>query len=314
MDGTGQAPIGSDRANGVAGLNGASAGNVKGQGGSSSITPVPFAALAVRPEVAAFALAMEERLRANDHKGGWDRDHPYALHDRLLDEAKELRGEIRESWVTLGKNPSDEAVAVATRRIHHEAADVANFAMMVADRCFALPRTVTPAPAPAEVGAVVGGERLTPEQQALAIEGGWFPETADPLSFADLRRANVPRCRASWHDEKKWTPTDWACALAGEVGEACDVAKKLKRLSDGIEHDKSRTRETLTEEIGKELADVICYADLLAASLDVDLGAAVRAKFNEVSERVKSPIRLERARLVPAAPAPGNGTGEGSSA
>lgn len=133
---------------------------------------------------------------------------------------------------------------------------------------------------------------LTTEEQAFAIEGGWAP--ADPLSFSDLRAANVPRCRASWHHEQKWSPTDWACALAGEVGEACNETKKLKRIADGIEPDKSRTREQTIANIGRELADVICYADLLAASLGIDLGASVRAKFNEVSSRVGSEIRLEK--------------------
>lgn len=135
---------------------------------------------------------------------------------------------------------------------------------------------------------------LTPEQQALAIEGGagLEPAAPDPLSFADLRRANVPRCRSAWRHEREWSPTDWACALAGEVGEACNEAMKLKRIADGIEHNKVLTREQVVANVGRELADVICYADLLAASLGVDLGAAVRAKFNEVSDRVLSPIKL----------------------
>lgn len=37
----------------------------------------------VRPEVAAFAIAMERKLRKNDHKGGWQDDAPEALLARL---------------------------------------------------------------------------------------------------------------------------------------------------------------------------------------------------------------------------------------
>jgi hypothetical protein len=77
--------------------------------------------------------------------------------------------------------------------------------------------------------------------------------------------------------------TDWACALAGETGEACNLIKKLRR-GDAID----------TEDIGKELADVVIYADLLAARLGIDLGEAVVQKFNEVSDRYGYAGKLER--------------------
>lgn len=41
-----------------------------------------------------------------------------------------------------------------------------------------------------------------------------------------------------------------------------------------------------------ELADVIIYADLIAARLGIDLGDAVRRKFNEVSELREAEERL----------------------
>jgi len=44
-----------------------------------------------------------------------------------------------------------------------------------------------------------------------------------------------------------------------------------------------------------ELADVLTYLDLLAATLGVDLGRAAAQKFNEVSERVGFPDRIELA-------------------
>jgi NTP pyrophosphatase (non-canonical NTP hydrolase) len=111
----------------------------------------------------------------------------------------------------------------------------------------------------------------------------------DPLTFEELRVVDVERCdSAVWGPGNKlndWSPTDWACALAGEVGEACNLIKKARR--DGRGYDLGRVLN-----IAKELADVIIYTDLLAARLEIDLGAAVRAKFNEVSQRVGSPVRL----------------------
>lgn len=97
------------------------------------------------------------------------------------------------------------------------------------------------------------------------------------LNFAMLRQANVARCVDVFHAVNSWSPTDWACAMAGECGEACNLVKKLRRGEPVPEVD-----------IGKELADVVIYADLLAARLGIDLGEAVRLKFNEVSERRNS--------------------------
>lgn len=110
------------------------------------------------------------------------------------------------------------------------------------------------------------------------------------LLFSTLRTVNVARCESTFDPLSAWSPTDWACAMAGETGEACNQVKKLRRL-DNVE-DADAQRKAIIENIGKELADAVIYADLLAARLGIDLGAAVRATFNEVSERVGSSIRL----------------------
>lgn len=120
---------------------------------------------------------------------------------------------------------------------------------------------------------------------------------ADPLSFAELRKANLTRCEGTFHPINAWSPTDWATALAGEIGEACNLIKKLRRLDDAdAELDTELRRACLRGEIAKELADAVIYADLLAERLGIDLGAAVREKFNLVSERRGSSIRLAAAQ------------------
>ena len=114
------------------------------------------------------------------------------------------------------------------------------------------------------------------------------------LTFERLNRKNTVRCESSYFPINDWSPTDWACAMAGEVGEACNLVKKLRRLDDSdmepIERD--QTIEILHEKIGKELADVVIYADLLATRLGLNLGECVVKKFNEVSDRVESDIKL----------------------
>lgn len=103
----------------------------------------------------------------------------------------------------------------------------------------------------------------------------------DPLSFRELRAANVIRCEQSYFPVGHWSPTDWGCAVAGEVGEMCNLLKKLLRGDD-----------VPIESIAKEIADAHIYLDLLAARLAIDTGAAIRSKFNEVSERKGSSVRL----------------------
>ena len=77
---------------------------------------------------------MEAQLRANDHKGGWRGDTAAALHKRLLEETEELSEALNWRSAFLG--------VADPEKIGSEAADVANFAMMIADVCGAL--DVTP--------------------------------------------------------------------------------------------------------------------------------------------------------------------------
>lgn len=127
-----------------------------------------------------------------------------------------------------------------------------------------------------------------------AIEGLPASELATDLSllassfnldFNELRGVNTRRCEEVFHPLQDWSPCDWATAMAGECGEACNKVKKLRRL-DGADAalDTEAKREELKGEIAKELADLVIYADLLAARLGINLGSAVIEKFNAVSE------------------------------
>lgn len=106
------------------------------------------------------------------------------------------------------------------------------------------------------------------------------------LSFKDLRAISVERCEKSFFPLHSKDGPWWGNAMAGECGEACNVVKKIDR--DGWS-------EELQLKLAKELADVVTYADLLAARYGIDLGHAVATKFNEVSERVGSELRLDEA-------------------
>ena len=113
------------------------------------------------------------------------------------------------------------------------------------------------------------------------------------LDFNTLRQVNVKRCETVFHKLDDWSLSDWATAMAGECGEACDVVKKIRRL-DGVDKaiDTSARRNKLKRDLGKELADAICYIDLLAARAGINLSDVVVDKFDEVSDRRGSDIKL----------------------
>lgn len=90
-----------------------------------------------RTEVQRFAELMESKLRENTHKGGWDHEGPGYFSKRIGDEMRELRSVLDEYRVAHRARPS-AVTDDLRRRIGREAADVANFAMMIADVCGAL--------------------------------------------------------------------------------------------------------------------------------------------------------------------------------
>lgn len=120
---------------------------------------------------------------------------------------------------------------------------------------------------------------------------------SDELKFNELRVASLSRCN-KWHPEgiNSWSLSDWATAAVGEMGELCNVIKKQNRSRDGIGGNKTSDHvlndDEIKIQIERELADTVIYLDLLAASEGIDLGKAVRDKFNEVSERAGFSERL----------------------
>ncbi len=123
-------------------------------------------------------------------------------------------------------------------------------------------------------------------------------EEREALTFDQFRAANVARC-VKWHPAgiDSWSPSDWLVAVTGELGELASLLKMRNRERDGLPGNKFSPTQ---KQIADELADVLTYLDLLAEVLGVNLGAAAVEKFNEVSERVGFPDRIElRTRASP---------------
>ncbi|WP_245628942.1 hypothetical protein [Alicyclobacillus shizuokensis] len=79
--------------------------------------------LDIREPVRWFARQMELKLRENDHKGGWLECDVWWLFSRLYEEVAELQEAMYE--VAAGDASREKVI--------REAADIANFAMMIAD-------------------------------------------------------------------------------------------------------------------------------------------------------------------------------------
>lgn len=97
--------------------------------------------------------------------------------------------------------------------------------------------------------------------------------------LAILRQANATR-------QKEWDPTDKITLeyrgneLAGEVGEACNLIKKLARERLGL-----RGTRTTPQRLAEELADIVICVDLIAMDLGIALDYAIERKFNETSAK-----------------------------
>lgn len=83
------------------------------------------------------------------------------------------------------------------------------------------------------------------------------------LRFSRLRAANLARQRQ--YPPYDWNLEDWLIATGGEVGEALNVVKKLRREECGLPGN-TRTRAELRADLGDELADAAIYLDLLMSA------------------------------------------------
>lgn len=109
------------------------------------------------------------------------------------------------------------------------------------------------------------------------------------LTFKQLATANLNRNNKGFnHKLSEWSIAEWTNAVAGEAGEAANIAKKLIRfrsLEGGVAmlNNKGKSYEELVNNLGFELADVVIYCDLTAQAAGVSLEKYVRDGFNNKS-------------------------------
>lgn len=102
----------------------------------------------------------------------------------------------------------------------------------------------------------------------------------DDLTFRRLQHVNDKR-NIEWDPERKLNGAFFGVELAGEVGEACNLIKKLERARLGL-----RGSTTTKQCLGEELADVAIVLCLVANYYNIDLENHIIPKFNETSDKL----------------------------
>lgn len=110
----------------------------------------------------------------------------------------------------------------------------------------------------------------------------------EPKVFNNLHSANKAR-QVLWN---KGTGTNGplyaATELAGEVGEVCNVVKKLEREKRGL----VGSRSTVAD-LEDELGDVLICVNLLALEYGIDPERAAARKFNKTSRKLGFPVLMD---------------------
>jgi len=105
------------------------------------------------------------------------------------------------------------------------------------------------------------------------------------LDLAAFRPLNVQRATEGFKCYDNQPLTYWTTALAGEVGELCNMIKKMQRVErGGIDGGSSYTAKDITPEMLKEeIGGIAIYLDLLASLLGISLEDAIIDTFNSKS-------------------------------
>lgn len=103
------------------------------------------------------------------------------------------------------------------------------------------------------------------------------------LTFEALSIANYARCPAFGHTVEDWSIERWMVAITGEVGELANMIKKILRNDPKLPSQL---------DLGYEAADIVIYLDLACQKLGIRLGDMVEEKFNAISLKRGSDIRI----------------------
>jgi hypothetical protein len=113
--------------------------------------------------------------------------------------------------------------------------------------------------------------------------------------FQKLSDLNDMRAGEAYHNIEAWSPMQWGCAAAGEMGELCNLLKKFERANGND----AAAMVAIIDGIPDEIADVIIYLDLMLKRVNLATGGAttlreaVARKFNKTSTKIGSSVRWD---------------------
>ena len=109
------------------------------------------------------------------------------------------------------------------------------------------------------------------------------------LDLDAFSHTNRERAAEGFKTYKNVPITYWTTALAGEVGELCNMIKKMERVAHGgIDGGSTHTAASLKKsDLEEEVGGIFIYLDLLSGLLDINLTNAVIETFNSKSEKYK---------------------------
>lgn len=118
------------------------------------------------------------------------------------------------------------------------------------------------------------------------------------MNIDAFQKINEERAKR-WHkDGRPWSLAEWTNAMAGETGEACNVAKKLLRLQTQLPNkeaglDKS-DEKLLKQQLATEIADSIIYGILILSQLEVYTSDVIGDVFDKKSMEYGFPERAPK--------------------
>lgn len=106
------------------------------------------------------------------------------------------------------------------------------------------------------------------------------------LFISDFSDLNKKRAINGFKTYDNVPITFWTTAITGELGELCNMIKKIERVKHGgIDGGTTYTAANISKEnIEEEIGGIFIYLNLLCSRLGIDMEEAIIQTFNKKSE------------------------------
>lgn len=115
---------------------------------------------------------------------------------------------------------------------------------------------------------------------------------SDELTFKKFSQANKLRSK-EFFDKDNNSISHWAVCSQGEGFETiAEFATLFSILSNTVKKTNGELIDTTRDKLANEMADVVTYLFVKAGRFDIDLEKYLVTKFNYVSDKIGSDIKL----------------------